>query len=165
MRLLYALMLAMLTSCFHPVHADQIRVISGSWSNHMSSDGYKEDGRYKKYNEEHESYGLSYYSDTSKGDTAFTRSGHQVFRFTNSYDRESYGYLYNGHECTRHSLGSACLGYSLGVSTGYSHRGYPVLPVAGLGGSLSVEPVELFFMYVPFANVLTFQVSTELMEW
>jgi hypothetical protein len=151
MRLFCACLLLMVTAC-NPAYAESLSVITGAWSHHGSGSGY---------NEEHEALGLSYSTSTTS-----SLQSHSILTFNNSYYVRSYAYTYESFECGTNGNWRACLGWKAGATTGYKEDlGYSVLPVVGLGGSLTYHVFMATVMYIPFADVFTFNLSTEVYSW
>lgn len=149
---------------YSDTHEESLHLITGSVSSHMSGSGYEEDGEYRPYNERHHSIGFTY--RVAEPDASHSAVSHSVFRFENSYYKESYAYLQGRHECSDFTYLTACISGYFGGSTGYHDRyTSPVIPVVGVGGYLSVGPFGLTAMFVPIANVQTFQLETKIMEF
>lgn len=154
MRLLIVLILSTFLTLCHtqPAYSETLSLINGAWSHHVSSNGFKRDGKFTEYNEEHEAYGLRY-------------GPHSIFTFINSYHTRGYAYTHTWDTCETFSFLEFCLAGTAGVTTGYKDAlDHYLLPVLGGGGALSVDGIKLNIMYIPLADVMTYQLETELFE-
>lgn len=133
------------------VKADELSLIAGSFSHHLATD--------TEYNEDHHSAGLKYTSDSAYSDRGFNRTSHNLFRFINSYDSVGVAYMYQRSGC-REAYLTFCVGWAVGGTTEYDEQGWPVMPVAGLTADVATSYLNINVMYVPIANVLTFQLDT-----
>lgn len=143
-------------SCVEKVNAKELAVISGSWSTHLDGGDY---------NEVHRSVGFKYYEERTPAKHGYNQTTHSVMRFTNSYRNTGFSYLYGKSGCRDDWWLKVCLGWTGGVAFGYDEQGWPVMPVAGGVLDVGYEEVNLNVMYVPFANVLTYQLDTIVWEW
>jgi hypothetical protein len=163
MRLFCACLLLMVTACAtQPAYADSLSVITGAWSDHMSNREYIDDNDVRrKYNQTHESIGLKFSMREEKAKTS-----HNLFAFSNSYENRGVAYLYSSQKCDGIEAFTLCAGWAAGLTTGYEKtHSVPLLPYAGFAGTLEVYIFELDVMYVPFANLATYQLSTEVLKW